>query len=68
VNPIDIKIKKSTIKSTLLNKAKSRLVSELDTTIICIKASRLQKPNLHLSPIKKHELEVHKIHEARLIL
>jgi hypothetical protein len=41
VNPIDIKIKKSIIKSTLLNKAKSRLVSEFDTTIICIKASRL---------------------------
>jgi hypothetical protein len=40
-NPMDIKIQKPIVKSTLLKKAKFMLVIELDTMITYTKASRL---------------------------
>jgi hypothetical protein len=52
---MDIKIKKLTVKSTLLKNSKFTLVIEFYITVTYIEAPRLYKSNPHLTIMKRRK-------------
>lgn len=53
MNPIDIKIKKPTVKLIIFKKASFRFMIEFDTMITYIKVSKLYKLNPYPTPMKR---------------